>query len=212
MGQGASSGQVVTIENRTPFGLRLEEDPVIWSGTEVNSPNEIPSLLQNESESPIDLRNVPNMHLENRGKHQSWYGSEIQYTYRFECTPNDEWFLKIWSIGAYKSENACFAARILKSSDKIFMVQTSWRNTATHGEHNPDKRDDIGTNADCFFQLSISAVTALQDKGNDFYLVPLRITMKPIVVANVISGEEVEVSRDVISTQHQTLLPDGSEQ
>ena len=211
MGQGASSGQVVTIENRTPFGLRAEVDPAIVCGTEVNTPNEIPSLLQNESESPMDLRNVPNMHLENRGKHSSSYGSEIQYTYRFEGTPgDDEWFSKIWSIGAYKSENACFAARVQKSRGKIFMAQTSWRNTAIHGEHNPDKRDDIGTNADCFFQLSISAVIPLPDKG-DFYVVPLRITMKPIVVANVISGKEVEISRSVISTQSQTLLPGGSD-
>ena len=208
MGQGASSGQVVTIENRTPFMLRLHGDETVC-GKAINTPTEIPSILLNQSESSQDLQNIPNMYLENQGKSSASYGSEIQYTYRFEDTPNDEWFLKIWSIGAYYTENACFAAQIVKHND--VKAQTSWRNTATHGKHNPDKKDDCTTNPDCFFQLSISAVTPLPEKGSGFYKIPLQITMKPIVVANVIGGKEVEISRDIISTEYQTLLPEGSD-
>ena len=91
------------------------------------------------------------MHLENSGKSSASYGSEIQYSYRFEGTPNDNWFLKIWSIGAYYTENACFSVQILKN-DKV-MAQTSWRNTAKHGEHNPDNSKDRTTNPDCFFNF-----------------------------------------------------------
>ena len=35
--------------------------------------------------------------------------------------------------------------------------------------------------------------------------------MKPIVVENVRSGKEVEISRDIINTEYQTLLPEGSD-
>jgi len=209
MGQGASSGQIVTIENRTPFTLRIDGGPSIVCGKEINTPTEIPSILLDQSESSLNLRNTPNMHLENSGKSSASYGSEIQYSYRFEGTPNDNWFLKIWSIGAYYTENACFSAQILKN-DKV-MAQTSWRNTAIHGEHNPDNSKDRTTNPDCFFQLSISAVTPLPEKGSGFYEIPLKVTMKPIVVENVRSGKEVEISRDIINTEYQTLLPEGSD-
>ena len=35
--------------------------------------------------------------------------------------------------------------------------------------------------------------------------------MKPIIVENVISGKELEISRDIITTEYQTLLPEGSD-
>ena len=97
---GRSSGQRVDIHNNTRFSLRRLQILDVC-GESSNHPTEI---------APREV-----LHLQNNGK-VDYYGSEIVYTYHITNTPDKDekrWILRIYSIGAYKLKNACFAAQIL---------------------------------------------------------------------------------------------------
>lgn len=217
---GRSSGQRVSVHNCTPFMLRRDEKEGIKDvcGESWHHPTEIPPKLNQDNPNIEGLS-----YLQNNGN-SDYYGSEIIYTYRIMETPDTtdhstRWLLRINSIGAYKMQNACFAAQVIKCDTsgpgtsgvtESLCAQVSWRDTRKHHESNPNPDKD-GNTPGCPFTIEIlSEPEKFPEGGEAFYKIELKIGMKPIKVDCIEECEEEMVGEEISSVViQQNLLPGG---
>ena len=217
---GRSSGQRVSVHNCTPFMLRRDEKEGIKDvcGESWHHPTEIPPKLNQDNPNIEGLS-----YLQNNGN-SDYYGSEIIYTYRIMETPDTtdhstRWLLRIYSIGAYKMQNACFAAQVIKCDTsgpgtsgvtESLCAQVSWRDTRKHHESNPNPDKD-GNTPGCPFTIEIlSEPEKFPEGGEAFYKIELKIGMKPIKVDHIEECEEEMVGEEISSVViQQNLLPGG---
>ena len=219
---GRSSGQRVNIHNCTPFTLHLESDKAgvkVVCGESWHHPAQIP---------PKKNRDDPNIeglsYLQNNGC-TGVYGSEIIYTYQIMETPDThdhstKWLLRIYSIGAYSMENACFVAQVLECDtsgpgtsemNKIIRAQISWRDATSHNTSHPKPNQD-GNIPNCPFTIEIlREPEKFPEGGEAFYKIEFKISMKALNVDSqkIEKCEEIEDEEDLSVVIQQKLLPGG---